>query len=151
MTVEKAQLMIRAAHDIGVKLDDYLEKAKADLAKVQGHQEALRDVIGKIEQHSKYIDKDLEEGKIDAAQAEIAKRYVQHCGGIARNLLVSREVTYQQLNGRVEALELSVRTTKSYSDMQYAMAERGHPGEVVADSVGKVEAISETAPEASSR
>lgn len=103
---------VDTAFEIGAKMDDFLDGAKKEFATSEGAKQALKVAASKIEEHQKTADKELDEGLLSKEEHNIVKKYINQCGGIVRNLLVSAEIQTLHAQGKMQALEAAVNFTK---------------------------------------
>lgn len=118
-----SEIKMLMAQDIGCKMDDMLEGAKKEVATYDGSKQALGYAHSKVSEHLKYIDKDVEEGKLDLEQAALVKKYFMQALGILQNLCTAADVQRITAQGKVAAFEASVKTMKTAHDIEKARLE----------------------------
>lgn len=122
MNVEKAQIKIGTAHEIGVHLDDMLEAAEAQVYRQEGAAMALKQAIGPIVGLAEHVKKDLTEGKLDEfgelglKVSEYVIRYINRAAGAVENLATAAEVGKLKALGKVDGLRDAVKSTKKVMD-----------------------------------
>jgi hypothetical protein len=72
----------------------------------------------KLEDHNKYVDKDVEEGKLTIEQSTLIKKYLNHHLGIIQNLATQADSQRLQVLGKLSGLEQIVKITKSLHDAE---------------------------------
>ncbi len=122
MSLEKADIKAGTAFEIGSKLEDRLEGLNRELSQLEGAKSALTQAAKALESHQKFVDKDLEDGKLDKEQHNLAKKYVEQCGGLVRNLLVGAEVRIHEARGQVQAMEGAIKVVKQVYDIERTKA-----------------------------
>jgi len=118
MNFDKAQIKLLISHEIGMRMDDYLEAAKKECDGFSGAKQALQEAIKRLDQHLIKIDLDVKENRLMFEYADIVKKYVDQCGGIVRNLLIGVEVQFFQAQGKIIAFEQSVKSVKQIYDAE---------------------------------
>lgn len=111
------------ASGLGAQIDDLLEGAQKEYQQHEGAKLALRNAKRKVEEHQKYVDKDVEEGKLTDEQRIVVKKYVAHCAAIVDNLGIQAEVQTFQLSGKIQGLESSIKVIKQMYDTEKNKAE----------------------------
>jgi len=119
----KAEVRMATAHAIGVRMDDLLEGARAELERMRGARSAIGHAARKLEEHLQVVDHEAEEGALDPEQLALAKRYVDRCGGIVRNLVAATEVQLLVVQGKIAGLQSSVGEVKKAHDQARAKLE----------------------------
>lgn len=113
----KAETRAQTTHELGVRMEDLLEAGRAELERMRGARGALAEVVRKLEAHQAVVDRDRDQGQLDAEQHALVKRYVDQCGGIARNLVTAADVQLLVLQGKIAGLQQSVGEIKKAHDM----------------------------------
>ena len=116
MNVNKAEIKIFAAHELGCRLDDLLESNTKDMYRLEGGVVALRQAATALENLSSVIDKEMDEGKFDLDQAKEIKRYVQRAVQSVTNLVLNTDNNRIAYGGRMQALKLAVDVAKKFQD-----------------------------------
>lgn len=130
----KAEVSMATAHAIGVRMDDLLEGARAELERMRGARSALGHAARKLEEHLQVVDQEAEEGVLEPEQVALVKRYVDRCGGIVRNLVAATEVQLLVVQGKITGLQSSVGEVKKAHDQARSRLEAVGQGQ--ADSRG---------------
>ncbi len=120
MAIEKSEIKMAVAHELGCGFDDALEKAQQDIHRWEGAKTAFKEAAAGVEALCAHIQRDLKEEKFDATAANAARNYVRRAAAICENLRLKAEVHEQRAHGRVEALETSVKLTKKLYDAEEA-------------------------------
>lgn len=116
MNVNKAEIKIFTAHELGCRLDDLLESNTKDMYRLEGGVVALRQAITSIEGLLAVVDKEMDAEKFDLEQAKEIKRYIQRAAQILTNLALNTDNNRIAYGGRMQALELAVGVAKKYQD-----------------------------------
>jgi polyhydroxyalkanoate synthesis regulator phasin len=123
MSEWKAQLRAAVGEELGIKMDDALEAARAEMCRVDGARQAFTQLADKIEQLNKVVDKEVEEGKIASLEeASTIKKWIARSVGIPKNLGLGAEVQFHVCRGKVEALEQQIKILKAFVDGERARA-----------------------------
>jgi len=107
----KSEVKILTAEEIGRKMEEMAEGAQKAAHLQQGAKDGLKHAAAKVGDLMAHIDKDVEEGIIDAlkgdplAIAKYAKRCLQKCIGVIDNLATTAEVVGHRQEGRRKGLE----------------------------------------------
>lgn len=116
----KAEVRVATAQALGGRLVDLFEGARVELERLRGARAALAEAARKLEAHQQVVDHDLEVGKLSPEERALVKRYVDHCGGIVRNLAAAAEAQVLIVQGKVAGLEAGVREVKKEHDQARA-------------------------------
>jgi len=116
MSILKSEIKSLIIYDLGNQVDDMLDAAKKEVSGYEGAKQALSLATKKLEDHQKYVDRDKEEGKLTEEEHGIATKYVDHCGGILRNMVTTAEAQLLQAHGKVSALTSVVAHVKTMYD-----------------------------------
>jgi hypothetical protein len=76
MSVYKSELKQMVTHEVGVRVEDALEGARKELSVLEGRQTGLAEGAKIVEALLGFVDKDVEEGKMDLPTAEVTKRFI---------------------------------------------------------------------------
>lgn len=120
MSVLKSEIKMSTLAEFASKLDNLYVNADKEYAQCEGAKMALLEASKKIEQHFGFIDKDMDEGKIDAEQAKMIKKYMMQVIGIVNNLATGAEVRIHQANGKRLSLDATVKLAKNMFDTEQA-------------------------------
>lgn len=123
MSIEKSEIKILTAQEIGVRLDDLVEAATKEEATLSGAKQALTTAAMKVEELQKHVEKDLDEGKIDLEQQKLIKPWIDRAAGVIRNLATQAEVNQLQARGKIMAFKQSVAEVKRVQDVEKAKVE----------------------------
>lgn len=119
----KAQVKAATLHGVGERMEVLREAARIEVAQWQGAKQVLHELARKLEAHLGVVDRDAEEGHLDDAQRSLVKRYVNQCGGIARNLTTAAEVQLVQAQGKVLALDRAILDVRQAYERVHAKAD----------------------------
>jgi len=119
----KSEVKAATLQGVGQRMELLREAARIEVAQWQGAKQALHELARKLEAHLGLVDRDAGEGKIDDAERAAAKRYVDQCGGITRNLAVAAEIQVFQAQGKVLALERALLDVRQAYEQTKAKAE----------------------------
>jgi hypothetical protein len=125
----KHEIKALTYHEVGVKMDDLLEGAKADLTRFDGAKQALIQGKQKVEELTLHVDKDMREELMSPEQASLVKRYLIRAVSVLQNLGIQSEIQYYQTQGRVAAMEKAVGITKGFYDAEKARFEAADAAE----------------------
>jgi hypothetical protein len=123
MSIDKSDVKIGAAHEIGCRLDDVLDGATKDMYRLEGAQTALQQAVKSIENFMKVVDKDLDDDKTDLETAKTIKTYIQKVHKAMTNLLAQSETNKLTQTGKVQAMQKAVEVTKKFKDEELAKAQ----------------------------
>lgn len=138
MPGEFAQQRKTMAHEIGVVLDDVLEKYKVARSEQEGLKAGVILYRRKITDFMKVqIDQDIEDGKLDLEQGDLVRRYLLRVVNTSDVLVSMADLEVCRAQGRAQAMEVAVRLTKKACDaedtspappLSEAEQEQRHPG-----------------------
>lgn len=122
--MDKGELKAAVVHEVGVKVDDMLESAKAESAKQTGANVALLAAAKKVAELAQHVDKDLEAGDLENLEpphvAQAIKKYITRCEGVLHNLAEVAARAKLTSEGRVQMAELIVGNLKKVHDAEHA-------------------------------
>jgi hypothetical protein len=116
MNLDKSELKIGVAHELGCRLDDNLEATQKETTRFEGANQALQQVSKAIEGLLPHVDKDIEEGKFGLEAAADIKRYILRAAQVATNLSKVAENNRLIYSGRIQAMEMSVKIVKKFQE-----------------------------------
>ena len=116
MNVNKAEIKIFTAHELGCRLDDLLESNTKDMYRLEGGVVALRQATTALEGLLAVVDKEMDAEKFDLEQAKEIKRYVQRAIQAVTNMVLNTDNNRIAYGGRMAALGLAVEIAKKYQD-----------------------------------
>ena len=123
MNKVKREVKATTLHGVGERMEVMREAARIEVAQWQGAKQALHQAARKLEAHLGVVDRDTDEGKLDDAVRAVVKRYVDQCGGTARNLAVAAEVQLLQAQGKVLALDRALLDVRQAYEQTRAKTE----------------------------
>jgi len=116
VNVNKAEIKIFTAHELGCRLDDLLESNTKDMYRLEGGVVALRQATTALEGLLAVVDKEMDAEKFDLEQAKEIKRYVQRAIQAVTNMVLNTDNNRIAYGGRIQALGLAVDIAKKYQD-----------------------------------
>jgi hypothetical protein len=121
MSIDKSEIRIGLANEIGNTLDDALEAAEKEISFFEGGNNALQQVGERVQALAKDVDKDLDEGLIKELEvAALVKRYITRAVGIIGTGARSAENKRLQAEGKTIAFRSSVKAVKKVIDAEQA-------------------------------
>jgi len=138
MSVLKSELKQLVTHEIGVRVEDAHEAAKRELAVLEGRQAAFADGAKAMEALVGFMNKEVEEGKLELPLADAARRWVTRGGHALLNLSKQAEIHRSEQTGKVRGLEQTVALLKNMLD-----AEKAKSDALKQTSVGSLEVSEE--------
>ena len=123
MAIDKSELKMAVAHELGAGFDDALERAAADTNKWVGAKTALGDAATAIEKLLAHISQDVKDEDMTIEQSTAAQKYVRRAAEICRNLKLKAEIHEQRAHGRVEALGTVIKVTKNLFEKEKSKVE----------------------------
>jgi hypothetical protein len=129
MGFEKAELRAELFNEVGCDVEDALEKAREERAGLAGAKRGLVSAVSFIDQLYAVAAKEVEEGKLEEATLPAVKRYILRASEIVRNLATSSEVQMHVASGKVQALEVQMRTIKKKHENERSHAKALSEGE----------------------
>jgi hypothetical protein len=92
-TIEKAEIKIFTANEIGADLEDMMEQAQKAEHMHEGAKIALADAYKKVNALADYLHKTIEDGELNLAEIDtpekiegLVRRYIGRCAGVIENL-----------------------------------------------------------------
>jgi hypothetical protein len=114
VNVNKAEIKIFTAHELGCRLDDLLESNTKDMYRLEGGVVALRQAITALDGLLAVVDKEMDADKFDLEQAKEIKRYVQRAVQVVTNMTLNTDNNRIAYGGRIAALTSAVEIAKKY-------------------------------------
>lgn len=118
MGIEKSEIKMGVAHDIGCRLEDALEAAKQDVYRWEGakmaYTQATKDVNGLLG----HLKRDVEEQKLSMDQGILVQRWLTRSRDVCQNLTLQADAMICKVKGKVEAMEKAVKITKGVYDVE---------------------------------
>ena len=116
MNIEKAEVKVDVAHELGCRIDDTREAARNEVAQWEGANTALVQAGRAIEELAKHVDKDIDEGGYDLETAKAVKKYITRSAAVAQNLATQAGAQRLMAQGKVQALENAVKIVKKFHE-----------------------------------
>jgi len=146
VNLDKSDVKVGAANEIGCRLDDMLEAQTKDLYRHEGMVTAFRTGATAVENLEKFIDAEMDEGKIELETAAHIKRWVGRTRHALTNLSMQADNNRIMQTGKISAMEAAVAATKKFKEEEMArastlrvalQAKQAAGDHVVADEVGR--------------
>jgi len=109
---------VNTLNNVGLKLDDFLEFATREKTGLEASKVVLQTLVKQIEAQCSFVDKDLQEKKIDLVQCSAAKKAIARCMLVVQNMQSSIENQIVQAAGKINALAMSVKYVKDVFDKE---------------------------------
>lgn len=122
MSALKSEVKAALAFELGSAYEDMLEAAKHELQRSGGQKSGLLTGRTKLEEHMKIIDRDVDSGQLTLDEAGKCKKYMVQGLNILQNLAMQAEVQAYLSQGKVQALEGVVKSTKKVYDSEQTKA-----------------------------
>lgn len=120
MGVEKSEIKMAVAHELGAGFDDALEAAEQDILRWDGAKTSLKSAAAAVEALIAHAKRDLEAEVIDEERFVLVRKWLQRATEVVRNLRTQAEVHEQRAHGRVDAFKTTVKLTKKLFDNEEA-------------------------------
>jgi len=120
MSRMKAEIRVATTQALGGRVIDLFEGARVELERLRGARAALGEAARKLEAHLQVVDRDADASELSPEERAVAKRYVDQCGGIVRNLAAAAEAQVLIVQGKVAGFEQCVREVKKEHDQARA-------------------------------
>lgn len=118
MSIEKAEIKVGTAHEIGCRLDDVLEGTNKDLYRLEGAATAFRKGAESVETLAKAVEVELEKGEYDLEVAARLKRYISRAQQMLTNLAMNADNNRITQAGKVQAMQMAVGIVKKFKDAE---------------------------------
>jgi len=126
MSIEKSELKILIAQNLGADIEDRLESAKRSVHHLEGGAEALRQaaiavpagVIAKID--ILFNEGNIKEGMTALEVYEKLKKYVSKCGDFLSHLSENEKSKINMQQGEVNGIQVAMRIVKDMYDKEIA-------------------------------
>lgn len=142
--VQKSEIKILTANNIGAGLEDLLESAKRNEQQAIGAKMALSDALNKVSAISAVLRKDIEDGAITEEHysdlhgvERLIKRYIGRCVGVVDNLATASIASTSLAAGRVSAL------TKAMDIPKRVIEEESRKAKAIVESIEAIKASGE--------
>jgi hypothetical protein len=118
MNLEKADVKIGTANEIGCQIEDSLEAAQKEALRAEGTLAAFPQVQQTLEGVFKAVDKDIEAGDFDLDTAALIKKYLVRAAQAIQTLSKQSEANRLVLGGKIVALEHTVKLVSAYKQAE---------------------------------
>ncbi len=136
----KASIAVKVSEDIGSKLEDAFERAKGEVARLEGQRAGASACMDRINHLLLTVSKDIDEGKLNEEQSLIIKPWLVRAHAACDGVLKQSENAIFAAQGQVRFAEQAVGLVKKVRDAHAAKlspqmeepapggASEGHPG-----------------------
>jgi len=119
MSLEKSELKIAVATDIGASIEDSYEAAKKEMYRQEGAVTSFGQAAKACEMLCEVVNKDLDEGRVPSMEhAEMIKLWITRAANAQRNLARNAENMGMSACGKVSALEGAVALISKYRQVE---------------------------------
>jgi hypothetical protein len=118
MSVEKAQIKMATAHEMGVRIDDALESADHDALRMEGGMEWLARAMPLVAAAHKRVDEDTDSGKHDLETAKLLKAVIDRMAADLSKLGTQASQELHVQRGKAVGLRLAVTLAKQLFDSE---------------------------------
>ena len=122
MSIEKAELKMAAAHEIGVRLDDSLEVAQKDVIRCEGSVLAARQIADKLQSKSARVQDAIEKGSLALEEGKRMMVLLGEAVTVAQEHAASSEQARIMAHGRVAAFGSAIGHVLKYRQEEEAKA-----------------------------
>ena len=141
MNIEKAELKINIANDIGASVEDSFESAKKEMYRQEGALSSFGQAAKACEMLVEVVNKDLAEGKIESLEhANEIKLWLTRAANAQRNLARQAENLGMAASGKVAALEQTVAMIAKYrhaEELKIAASRLVNPEDPAQANIGR--------------
>lgn len=117
MNLDKSDVKVGTANEIGCRLDDMLEANTRELHRFEGAVTALRTGASAIENLEKAVDRELDEGKIpDLETAVLIKKWTGRMHQALTNLAMQADNNRVMQTGKISAMQGAVEVTRKFRE-----------------------------------
>lgn len=116
MSLDKFDVKMGTASEIGNRMDDMREATIQELHRLEGTVTAFQAAAVSLETLGSHVNKDIEEGKFDLEVAKHIQRYTTRAHQLVLNLSKQAENNRMTQQGKVYGLEAAIKVTKKYHD-----------------------------------
>lgn len=124
MSAEKSDIKINVANDLGARIEDMLEAARAEVVRYEGASMALSQAGKACVGMMAHVDKDLSDGSYDIPTGTCVKRYIERCANSAAGLQAQAENARVMALGKIQALTAGVGILDKYREEEASKAKR---------------------------
>lgn len=116
MSIEKSDIKISVAHEIGCRLDDALESISKDLYRLEGASSAYKNTMQVMNELSKIIDIEYAEEKIDIDSFNTVKKYFEKASVVIKQQSIQTENNKHVQLGKIQSMQSAIHITKCLKD-----------------------------------
>lgn len=140
MGLEKSEVRLAALHEMGVRLDDLLDAAKREVAEANGAKTAAAVIAQRLAEKTQALDRAFIDGQLSITKETYdgLKRAWADATRIASEVALSSGEQFFRCQGKVSALEASVKVTKGLHDATQAKVDAVKRGDLVAEDSGQL-------------
>lgn len=136
--MDKGELKAAVVHDIGNKVDDMLEAARADAASKLGANVALLACSKKVAELAAHVDKDFESGAFEGLEppaiAQAIKKYITRACAVIDSGAEAAARARLVADGKIQMAELMVGNLRKIHDAELAKSAARQQAEQVKDA-----------------
>jgi len=123
VSVEKAQIKMSTAHEIGARLDDVLEATERDALRIEGGVEWIARAVVLAATAQKRVEVDVDSGKMDLETAKLVKDAIGRLGADLSKLGAQAGAELHGTRGKAAGLNAAVAVAKQAFEVEKAKAE----------------------------
>ena len=116
MSIEKSDIKISVAHELGCRLDDALESISKDLYRLEGASSAYKNTMQVMNELSKIIDSEYAEEKIDIDSFNAVKKYFEKASVVIKQQSIQAENNKHAQLGKIQSMQSAIHITKCLKD-----------------------------------
>jgi hypothetical protein len=116
MSIEKSDIKISVAHEIGCRLDDALESINKDLYRLEGASSVYRHIIQVLHELNVIVDSDHVEEKIDIDSFNAVKKYFEKAIVVIKQQSMQAENNKHIQLGKIQSMQSAIHITKCLKD-----------------------------------
>lgn len=118
----KSEIRAGAVHEVGVRLDDLLERARYQVAEAKGKNAGAQVVQQRLVALAANVDVDVTEGRYDLTTASIVKQYLMRAQTVAELTAKEAADEHQRALGAMAAASTAVEITKKLYEAEKSSA-----------------------------
>ncbi len=123
MNIEKAEVKLGTAHELGCRLDDSKEAFQKEVSQWEGANAASLQITKGIEDLAKHVDKDIDQGLFDLETGVKIKKYITRAAAVASSVAAQASNNTLVARGKVQAMEVAVTVAKKLYDEERSKVE----------------------------
>lgn len=140
MSIDKSNIKIGTAHELGCRFDDALESINKDLYRLEGASTAYKHTVQTISELISAVEREYSEGKMNEGTFNSVKKYFEKAHAVLRQQTSQAENNRCVQLGKIQAMQSAVLITKNLIDEEEMKLQRAkederstgeHPGPTV--------------------